>query len=74
MEPRELKQLIEERLPGSQASVTGDGRHFQAVVLSNQFAGKTLLEQHRMVYAALGGRLGTEALHALSLTTRAAQE
>ena len=73
MEPRELKRLIEQRLPGSQASVTGDGRHFQAVVISDRFVGKTLLEQHRLVYAALADRLGTEALHALSLSTRAAQ-
>lgn len=74
MEPRELEKLIEERLPGCRASVTGDGRHFQAVVLSAQFAGKTLLEQHRIVYAALADRLGTDALHALSLTTRVAEE
>ena len=73
MEPNQLKQLIEERLPGSEACVTGDGRHFQAIVVSERFAGKTLLEQHRIVYAALADRLGTDALHALSLTTRAVQ-
>ena len=73
MEPDQLKQLIEERLAGSQARVTGDGRHFEAIVVSERFAGKTLLQQHRMVYAALADHLGTDALHALSLTTHAVQ-
>ncbi|MCE3269139.1 MAG: BolA family transcriptional regulator [Burkholderiales bacterium] len=46
--------------------VTGDGRHFDAVVVSDSFTGKTRLERHRMVYEALGGRM-QEEVHALSM-------
>jgi acid stress-induced BolA-like protein IbaG/YrbA len=50
-------------------SVTGDGRHFEAVVIHEGFAGRSMLEQHRMVYATLGESFRTDALHALSLKT-----
>lgn len=69
MEPEEIKMLIETGLEGSRAQVTGDGRHFQAVVICDAFAGKTMLEQHRLVYSVLGDRFDTDALHALSLKT-----
>lgn len=69
MQPEEIKTLIETGLEGSRAEVTGDGRHFQAVVVSDAFAGKTMLEQHRLVYSVLGDRFDTDALHALSLKT-----
>jgi acid stress-induced BolA-like protein IbaG/YrbA len=49
--------------------VTGDGRHFSAVVVSEVFDGKNMIAQHRLVYAALGDRFDTEAVHALSLKT-----
>lgn len=71
MEPEEIRELIEAGLPGSTVTVRGDGRHFEALVVSEQFAGKSLLEQHRMVYEALGDRFASEAVHALSLRTRA---
>ena len=69
MDPEEIKQLIEAGLAGSTASVTGDGRHFQAVVVSDAFDGKNMLQRHRMVYATLGDRFATEVLHALSIKT-----
>ena len=66
----ELKQRIEAALPGAQADVDGaDGVHFQAVVTSPAFAGKTRLEQHRMVMDVFAGELGG-AIHALSLKTK----
>ena len=68
----EIRALIEAGLPGAQATVRGDdGRHFEAEVVAAAFAGKTAVQQHRMVYATLGARMGTE-IHALQLTTRAA--
>jgi acid stress-induced BolA-like protein IbaG/YrbA len=49
--------------------VSGDGRHFSAVVVSSAFDGKNMIAQHRLVYAALGSRFDTDAVHALSLKT-----
>ena len=69
MDNDQLKQLIEKGMPGAEVSVDGDGRHFEAVIVSDAFAGKTMLQQHRLVYAALGDSFATEAVHALSLRT-----
>ncbi len=66
--PEAVKQWIEQGLAGSFAQVTGDGRHFEAVVISPDFAGKTMLQQHRMVYSGLGDKMD-QAIHALSLST-----
>lgn len=70
MQAQDIQQLIEEQLPGARAMVHGDdGVHFEATVVSAAFAGKSLLQQHRLVYAALGGRMEREEIHALSLKT-----
>ncbi|MBL8252978.1 MAG: BolA family transcriptional regulator [Candidatus Competibacter sp.] len=70
MHAQEIEHLIEKQLPGSRATVRGDdGVHFDAVVVSDRFAGKSLVQQHRLVYAALGGRMEREEIHALSLKT-----
>lgn len=69
MQPDEIKSLIEAAIADAEVRVTGDGRHFEAVVVSKEFAGKNMLAQHRLVYAALGDRFDTEAVHALSLKT-----
>jgi stress-induced morphogen len=69
----ELKQRIEEALPGSRADVedlTGGGDHFKATVVAQEFAGMSRIEQHRRVYAVFGPEIGGP-IHALSLTTRA---
>jgi transcriptional regulator, BolA protein family len=71
MDAKEIERLIEAGLPGSVATVRGDdGRHFEAEVLCPDFAGKTPIQQHQMVYATLGERMGRE-IHALALRTRA---
>ena len=71
MNAKEIEKLIEAGLPGSVAQVKGDdGRHFEALVLCPAFEGKSLVQQHRMVYATLGDRMGAE-IHALQLNTRA---
>ena len=65
----ELKHRIEAALPGARAEVEGaDGVHFQAMVTSPAFEGKTRLEQHRMVMDVFAGELGS-SIHALSLKT-----
>ena len=69
MNEEEIRTKIESGLPGSRVSVTGDGRHFEAVVVSAAFAGKSMLEQHRMVYGSLGDSFESEAIHALSVKT-----
>lgn len=68
MQPEDIKRLIEHGLPGAQAEVAGDGHHFEAVIVAAQFAGKSMLQQHQMVYAALGDKMRSE-IHALSLRT-----
>jgi len=67
--PEELKKLITAAFADGHVDVTGDGRHFSAVVVSSAFNGKAMIAQHRLVYAALGDRFDTEAVHALSLKT-----
>ena len=67
-----IAELIQASLPDATVEVVGDdGRHFSATVISSSFAGKGLVAQHQMVYAALGPLMG-ETIHALALTTRAA--
>jgi len=67
--PEELEKLIKAAFADGHVDVTGDGRHFSAVVVSEAFSGKNMIAQHRLVYAALGDRFDTEAVHALSLKT-----
>lgn len=70
MQPNDIKRLIEEQIPHARVTVRGeDGVHFEATVISDAFAGKSLLQQHRMVYAALGERMEREEIHALALKT-----
>lgn len=67
----DVRRLIEEALPGSRVEVgtfQGDD-HFAATVAAPQFVGKTRVEQHQMVYKAVGDHLG-RAMHALQLKTR----
>jgi acid stress-induced BolA-like protein IbaG/YrbA len=73
MQPQDIKQLIEQGLPGAQAEVDGDGHHFEALIVAEAFAGKTMLQQHQMVYAALGDKMGAE-IHALSFRTLTPEE
>ena len=71
MSADEILRLIKESLPDAQIDLKdlrGDGDHFQAHVESRAFVGKTRVQQHQMVYAALQGRVGG-VLHALALTT-----
>ena len=74
MDTRIIEQMIQAGLPGAEVTVSGDdGVHFEALVISDSFAGKTTLQRHRMVYATLGTKMGRE-IHALALQTRAPEE
>ena len=53
--------------------VTGDGQHFQALIVSAQFAGRSRVQRHQLVYAALGSRM-REEIHALSMRTLTPEE
>jgi len=69
----EIRVLICEGLPDAQVTIedlAGDGNHYRAHVVAPGFRGKSRVQQHQMVYRALGGRMGGE-LHALALTTAA---
>ena len=71
MDAHEIEDLIRQALPDAQVTIEdlrGDGDHYAARVVSSAFKGKTRIQQHQMVFDALGGRMGG-ALHALSLQT-----
>jgi len=73
MNAGDIEQLIKEALPDAKVTIrdlAGDGDHYAAEVISVAFKGKTRVQQHQMVYAALKGRMGGE-LHALALQTSA---
>jgi stress-induced morphogen len=73
MDAKEIERLIRERLPDAEVTIrdlAGDGDHFAAHVVAKEFVGKTRLQQHKIVYEALQGRMGG-VLHALALTTAA---
>ena len=73
MEASEIARLIKEGIPDAEVVIEdlrGDGDHYAAHVVSASFKGKTRVQQHQMVYEALGGRMG-DVLHALALTTAA---
>jgi acid stress-induced BolA-like protein IbaG/YrbA len=66
--PESVKAGIEGGLACEHLEVIGDGQHFQAVVVSAAFAGKSRVQRHQLVYAALGDRM-REEIHALSMQT-----
>lgn len=64
----QIRQYIAQALPCEHVAVEGDGHHFEAVIVSAQFRGRSRIEQHQLVYRALGGRM-REEIHALSMRT-----
>lgn len=73
IQPHDIKQWLEQKLPDAEIKVEGDGQHFQAVIVSPTFSGKSLLQRQRLVYAALGNKMAGE-IHALSMQTLAPGE
>ncbi|MEE2997675.1 MAG: BolA family transcriptional regulator [Pseudomonadota bacterium] len=76
MDAGTIESLIKESIPDAEVTIqdlAGDGDHYSALVVSCEFAGKTRVQQHQMVYQALEGRMGGE-LHALALQTSAPKD
>ncbi len=72
MDLKEIEKLIKMEFPDASVDIqdlAGDGNHYSATVISSQFKGKTKIEQHKMVYNSLQGKMGNE-LHALALRTK----
>ena len=72
MDLKEIENLIREALPDATIDIqdlAGDGNHYSATIASSQFSGKSKIEQHKMVYNSLKGKMGNE-LHALAIKTK----
>jgi acid stress-induced BolA-like protein IbaG/YrbA len=71
--PEDIRNHIAQALPCQVLEVRGDGHHFEALIVSPAFEGKTRVQRHQLVYAALGERM-REEIHALSMKTLAPGE
>ena len=72
MNLNEIKSLIKEAMPDAIVEIqdlAGDGNHYSATITSSQFNGKSKIQQHKMVYDSLKGKMGNE-LHALAIKTK----
>ena len=72
MSQKQIEELIKESIPDSHVIIEdlkGDGDHYSATIISKSFIGKNKIEQHKMVYNSLKGKMGNE-LHALMLKTK----
>jgi stress-induced morphogen len=70
--PQQVEAMIKAEMPDAQVQVedlTGGGDHYQVTVVSSEFAGKRLVQQHQIVYRSLQEAMSTEAIHALALKT-----
>ena len=65
----ELENLIRTGMACEHLQVAGDGRHWEALIVSPEFEGKRLIQRHQRVYATLGARMRTDEVHALSMKT-----
>ncbi len=71
--PENIQQYIEQGMPCELVRVAGDGQHFEAIIVSAEFRGKNRVQQHQIVYRALGDRMKAE-IHALSMKTLTPEE
>ena len=71
--PEDIRGWIQSGLPGTEVDITGDGAHFDAVIIHPDFAGKSMVQRHQMVYRALGDRMKSD-IHALSMKTLTPEE
>jgi acid stress-induced BolA-like protein IbaG/YrbA len=70
--PQQVEEMIKAQMPDAQIQVqdlTGGGDHYQVTVVSSQFEGKGLVQQHQLIYGALRQAMSSEAIHALALKT-----
>ena len=68
VDPEQIKGWIEGGLPCEHVEVRGDGQHFEAVIVSAAFSGKSRVQRHQLVYGALGSHMHAD-IHALSMQT-----
>jgi len=76
MKATEIEELILQTFPNAKVTIEdlrGDGDHYAAQIITEEFRGKSRVQQHQMIYNAMGGRVGKE-LHALALNTSAPKE
>jgi len=71
--PESIKEGIQAGLACEHVEVIGDGQHFQALIVSAEFAGRNRVQRHQLVYGALGERM-REEIHALSMRTLTPEE
>ncbi|MCU0896467.1 MAG: BolA family transcriptional regulator [Burkholderiales bacterium] len=71
--PQDIQTYITQHLPCDHCEVAGDGHHFEATIVSPEFRGKNRVQQHQLVYRALGDRM-REEIHALSMQTLTPEE
>ena len=71
--PEQLKTWIEAGFDDADITVEGDGHHFEAVIIAKEFSGKSRIQRHQLVYAALGDKMKAE-VHALSMKTHTPDE
>ena len=71
--PQDIKGWIEAGMTDCSAEVEGDGHHFEAVIISPEFAGKSSVQRHQLVYGVLGDKMEA-AIHALSMKTQTPEE
>ena len=71
--PEDIKGWIEQGIEDCQVEIEGDGQHFYATIVSPAFSGKNRVQQHQLVYQALGDRM-KEQIHALSMQTLSPEE
>lgn len=72
--PADIQGYIAQGLPCEHLSVDGDGAHFEAVIVSSIFEGKSRIQRQQAVYKALGGRMESGEIHALSMRTLTPEE
>ena len=76
MDLKEIERLIKESIPDALVEIqdlAGDGNHYSATITSSEFVGKSKIDQHKIVYASLKGKMGNE-LHALAIKTKEKNE
>jgi len=72
--PQEVETMIQSKLPEAKVQVAGDGQHFEAVIVSAEFEGKSRVKQHQLVYSALTEAMASDTIHAIALKTYTPQD
>ncbi len=74
MENEQLKSLIETQISQVEITVKGDGRHFDIIVISNEFVGKSMVKRQQTIYGLLQGYIASGEIHALNMKTYTKEE